>query len=64
MGSSFPSGDLTHRVFPLVGELEKALDQLEPLVQTHFLWPGYVKIDPAFAPLRGNPRFERLVAKQ
>ena len=24
--------------------------------------PGWVRIDPTFAPLKGNPRFERLVA--
>jgi hypothetical protein len=50
------------RIYLLVGELEKALGQLEPLLQTHFLSPGLLKVDPTFAPLRGNPRFERLVA--
>jgi len=24
--------------------------------------PGWLRIDPNFAPLKGNPRFERLVA--
>lgn len=50
------------RIYVLVNEPEKAIDQLEPLLQAHALWPGYLKIDPTFAPLRGNPRFERLVA--
>ena len=50
------------RIYILVGEPEKALDLLEPLVETNYLPHGQVKIDPAFAPLRGNPRFERLVA--
>jgi eukaryotic-like serine/threonine-protein kinase len=50
------------RIYILVGEPEKALDMLEFPIKTHFLSPGRYKIDPAFAPLRGNPRFERLVA--
>ena len=25
------------------------------------LVPGWLRIDPTFAPLKGNPRFERLV---
>ena len=45
-----------------MGEPGKALDLLEPLVETNYLPHGQVKIDPAFAPLRGNRRFERLVA--
>jgi serine/threonine-protein kinase len=46
----------------LVGEPERALDQLEPLLKgPYYLSPGWLKIDANFAPLRGNPRFERLV---
>jgi len=51
------------RIHLLNGDAEKALDQLEPLLrQPYFLSPGWLRIDPNFAPLKGNPRFERLVA--
>ncbi|HLQ22621.1 MAG TPA: protein kinase [Gemmatimonadales bacterium] len=50
------------RIYILLGEPDKALDQLEPLLKIpYYLSPGWLKIDPTFAPLRGNPRFERLV---
>jgi tetratricopeptide (TPR) repeat protein len=51
------------RIYLLVGEPEKALDQLEPLLKLPYnLSPGLLRIDPNFAPLKGNPRFERLLA--
>ncbi len=51
------------RIYLLVGEPEKALDQLEPLLKMpYYLSPGWLRIDPTFTPLKGNPRFERLVA--
>jgi hypothetical protein len=53
---------LLARTYVLVGEPEKALDQFEPLLRMpYFLSPGWLKIDPAFEPLRGNARFRRLV---
>jgi eukaryotic-like serine/threonine-protein kinase len=49
-------------LYLLVGEQEKALDYLEPLLKLPYvLSRGWLKIDPNFDPLRGNPRFERLL---
>ncbi|MEP6769970.1 MAG: hypothetical protein ABJC61_14955 [Acidobacteriota bacterium] len=51
------------RIYMLVGEPEKALDKLEPLLKVpYFLTPGWLRIDPNFDSLRNNPRFQRLVA--
>jgi serine/threonine-protein kinase len=51
------------RIYLLLDEPDQALDQLEPLLKMpYYLSPGWLRIDPTFAPLKGNPRFERLVA--
>ena len=49
------------RIYLLTGENEKALDLLEQLLaRPYYLSPGWLRIDPTFASLKGNPRFERL----
>jgi serine/threonine-protein kinase len=51
------------RVYAVSGNTSAALDHLEPLLaMPSFLAAGQLRIDPAWAPLRGNPRFQRLLA--
>jgi hypothetical protein len=51
------------RVYTLTGNQDKAMDQLEPLLKmNYYLSPAWLRIDPNFAALKGNPRFERLIA--
>ncbi len=50
------------RIYVVVNEPEKAVDQVEVLLKTpSYFAPGWFRVDPNFAPLWGNPRFERLV---
>ena len=50
-------------IYTLVGEQEKALDQLQVLLKVPFwLSPGWLRVDPSFDPLRKNPRFQKLIA--
>ncbi len=46
-----------------LGDEEAALDRLEPLLRIPFyVSPAWLRIDPELAPLRDNPRFQRLIA--
>ena len=54
---------LLARIYLLGGEREKALDLLEGLLaRPYYLSPGWLRIDPTFASLAGNPRFDKLIA--
>jgi TolB-like protein len=51
------------RIYMIVGEPELAVDQLEPLLKMpYYLSPGWLRIDPTWARLKGNARFQRLAA--
>jgi tetratricopeptide (TPR) repeat protein len=53
------------RIHALNGETAEALDLLEPLLRVPFyLSPGWLRLDPAFDPLRKEPRFARLAGVQ
>jgi len=46
------------------GEAEKAIALLEQLeAQQYTVTPGLLRLDPSFAALRGNPRFQRLLTE-
>jgi tetratricopeptide (TPR) repeat protein len=50
------------RIYILAGEYDKAVDHLEHLLGIpYYLSPGWLRIDPAFDPLREHPRFKKLV---
>ena len=52
------------RVLIMGGQHGRALDLLEPLVRERRsrISPGFLRINGDYAPLRGNPRFERLAS--
>ncbi|HET9294499.1 MAG TPA: protein kinase [Gemmatimonadales bacterium] len=50
------------RTYLAVGEPELAMDQIEALLQRPYvLTPAWLRIDPTYRSLKGNPRFERIV---
>ncbi|MBV9880714.1 MAG: protein kinase [Gemmatirosa sp.] len=51
------------RVYTLAGQPDRAVATLERLLRLpYYLTPAWLRIDPSFAPLRGNAGFQRLVA--
>jgi tetratricopeptide (TPR) repeat protein len=56
---------LLARVYLTAGKPEKALDVLERVIANPFyVTPAWLRIDPTWTSLHGNPRFERLTAAQ
>jgi tetratricopeptide (TPR) repeat protein len=54
---------LLARVYLLAGQPDKAMDVLEQLLKVPFyVSPAWLRIDPEWTSLKGNPRFERLSA--
>jgi hypothetical protein len=52
------------RIYMLTGEPDKAVDLLETILkEPYFLTPAWLRIDPTWAPLKDNPRFQRLIAQ-
>jgi hypothetical protein len=51
------------RIYTMLGRVDAAVDQLQVVLSKPGpLSPGWLRADPLWAPLRGNSRFERLVA--
>ena len=54
------------RILIQSGDYNRALDLLEPLLKTPAsdVTPAYLRIDPTFKPLYGNPRFDRMAERK
>jgi serine/threonine protein kinase/tetratricopeptide (TPR) repeat protein len=51
------------RIYTMLGRTDAAIDQLEVILSKPGpLSPAWLRADPFWAPLRGNPRFERVIA--
>ena len=54
---------LLARIYLACGDYDKALDQIQILLDSpYFISRAWLEMDPTWAPLKGNPRFERMVA--
>jgi eukaryotic-like serine/threonine-protein kinase len=54
---------LLARIYLACGDYDKALDQIQILLASpYFISRAWLEVDPTWAPLNGNPRFERIIA--
>jgi eukaryotic-like serine/threonine-protein kinase len=54
---------LLARIYVACGDYDKALDQIQILLASpYFISGAWLAVDPTWAPLKGNPRFDRIVA--
>jgi len=52
------------RIQILTGKKDQAIDGLEKMLHANYIiTPGRLRIDPTFASLKGNPRFEKLLTE-
>ena len=55
--------EILAQIYTMVGEREKALNSLEQLLRLPgYVTPAWLRINPNYAPLRGDPRFERMMS--
>ena len=54
------------RILVQAGAFDRAMEIIEPLVTTPYadITPAWLQLEPTFRPLRGNPRFERLIGRR
>ena len=56
---------LMARIYMMTGEQDKAVDLLETILkEPYFMTPAWLSVDPTWAPLKANPRFQRLIARE
>jgi len=53
------------KIYTMLGEYDLALDYIERLlsIPADFISPGMLRVDPDWDPLRGNPRFQKIIGE-